>query len=98
MSTLRVVYTADQIHRRLEELVAEIASDYEGKELTLVGILKGSAFLLADISRLFNVARKSVEHQVLREVHCRLLCKVVYDCLGDVKLVIFEERTSLQYH
>ena len=54
MSTLRVVYTADQIHRRLEELVAEIASDYEGKELTLVGILKGSAFLLADTSRLFN--------------------------------------------
>ena len=54
MSTLRVVYTADQIHRRLEELVAEISSDYEGKELILVGILKGSAFFLVDISRLFN--------------------------------------------
>ena len=54
MSTLRVVYTADQIHRRLEELVTEISSDYEGKELTLVGILKGTAFFLADISRLFK--------------------------------------------
>jgi hypoxanthine phosphoribosyltransferase len=54
MNAVRVVYTADQIHRRLEELVAEISSDYEGKELTLVGILKGSAFLLADMSRLFN--------------------------------------------
>lgn len=54
MSTLRVVYTADQIHRRLEELVAEISSDYEGKELILVGILKGSAFFLVDISRLFK--------------------------------------------
>ena len=54
MSTVRVVYTADQIHRRLEEMVAEISSDYEGKELILVGILKGSAFFLADMSRLFN--------------------------------------------
>ena len=54
MNTLRVVYTADQIHRRLEELVAEVSTDYEGKELTLVGILKGSAFFLVDMSRLFK--------------------------------------------
>ena len=54
MSTLRVVYTADQIHRRLEEMVAEISSDYGEKELILVGILKGTAFFLADISRLFD--------------------------------------------
>jgi len=54
MSTPRVVYTADQIHRRLEELVAEVSSDYEGKELILVGILKGSAFFLVDMSRLFS--------------------------------------------
>ena len=54
MNALRVVYTADQIHRRLEELVAEISSDYEDKELILVGILKGSAFFLVDMSRLFK--------------------------------------------
>jgi len=54
MSTLRVVYTADQIRQRLGELVAEISADYEGKELTLVGILKGSAFFLADIARMFK--------------------------------------------
>jgi hypoxanthine phosphoribosyltransferase len=54
MNALRVVYTADQIHRRLEELVTEISSDYEDKELILVGILKGSAFFLVDMSRLFK--------------------------------------------
>ena len=54
MSTPRVVYTADQIHRRLEELVTEISSDYEGKDVILVGILKGSAFFLVDLSRLFE--------------------------------------------
>jgi hypoxanthine phosphoribosyltransferase len=54
MSTLQVVHTADQIRQRLAELVAEISADYEGKEITLVGILKGSAFFLADIARMFN--------------------------------------------
>jgi len=54
MSTLRVVYTADQIRQRLDELVAQISADYAGKELVLVGILKGSAFFLADIARLFK--------------------------------------------
>jgi hypoxanthine phosphoribosyltransferase len=54
MSTLRVVYTAEQIRQRLEEMVAEISTDYEGKELVLVGILKGSAFFLADIARMFK--------------------------------------------
>ncbi len=54
MSTLRVVHTAEQIQQRLAELVAEISADYEGKELTLVGILKGSAFFLADMARIFK--------------------------------------------
>lgn len=54
MSTIRVVYSADQIRQRLQEMVAEISADYEGKELVLVGILKGSAFFLADIARMFE--------------------------------------------
>jgi hypoxanthine phosphoribosyltransferase len=54
MSTRRVVYSADRIRERLAELVAEISNDYEGKELILVGILKGSAFFLADIARMFQ--------------------------------------------
>jgi hypoxanthine phosphoribosyltransferase len=54
MSDLRVVHTADQIRQRLMELVEEISADFEGKELVLVGILKGSAFFLADIARLFK--------------------------------------------
>ena len=54
MSTLRVVYTADEIRGRLKAMVAEISVDYQGKELVLVGILKGAAFFLADIARLFQ--------------------------------------------
>lgn len=54
MSTLHVVHDAEQISQRLAELVKEISADYEGKEITLVGILKGSAFFLADIARMFK--------------------------------------------
>jgi hypoxanthine phosphoribosyltransferase len=52
MGEPRVVYSADQIRSRLEEIAGQIATDYRGKKLVLVGILKGAAFLLADLARL----------------------------------------------
>lgn len=52
MGDPRVVYTAEQIDERLREIAAQIAKDYKRKELVLVGILKGAAYLLADLSRL----------------------------------------------
>jgi hypoxanthine phosphoribosyltransferase len=52
MGDPRVVYTAEQIRERLQEISAQIAKDYKGKKLVLVGILKGAAFLLADLARL----------------------------------------------
>ena len=53
MSNLRVVYNEEEIRTRLTDLVARIESDYQDKSLTLVGILKGAAFLLADMARMF---------------------------------------------
>jgi hypoxanthine phosphoribosyltransferase len=53
MSDLKVVYDADQIRERVSEIAARIADDYAEKELVLIGILKGAAFLLADLARLF---------------------------------------------
>lgn len=52
MSSLRVVYPADRIQQRVAEVAARIAEDYRDKELVLLGILKGVAFLLADLARL----------------------------------------------
>jgi hypoxanthine phosphoribosyltransferase len=47
-----VVHTADEIRQRLSEVAVRITADYRGKKLILVGILKGAAFLLADLARL----------------------------------------------
>ena len=53
MSDLRVVYDSDHIRKRIGEMAAVIAADYADQPLVLVGILKGSAFFLADLARSF---------------------------------------------
>ncbi len=51
MSSIRVLYTAEEIAARVADVGDRITADYEGRELVLVGILKGAAFLLADLAR-----------------------------------------------
>lgn len=40
-----------ELNKRLDELAAEINRDYEGKDLVLVGILKGAFVFMADLAR-----------------------------------------------
>jgi len=51
VSDLRVLFSADDIRGRVSEVAEAIASDYQEKELVLVGMLKGAAFFLADLAR-----------------------------------------------
>lgn len=54
----RVLISAEQIRRRVEELARQISLDYAGKgQLTLVGVLKGAFMFLADLSRELRVPR-----------------------------------------
>lgn len=48
---LEVLYSEEQIADRIKGLGAQITSDYAGKELILVGVLKGSCIFLADLMR-----------------------------------------------
>lgn len=45
------LYTAVEIKKRVEELGAQISADYNGEELLIVGVLKGSYMFMADVSR-----------------------------------------------
>ena len=47
----RVLVTEAQLHRRLAELGVQIAADYAGRQLLLVGVLKGAVMVMADLSR-----------------------------------------------
>ena len=53
---LEVMYSAGQIQARIKELGDEISRDYAGKELILVGILKGSCIFLADLMRSMDIS------------------------------------------
>ncbi|MBI2033176.1 MAG: hypoxanthine phosphoribosyltransferase [Candidatus Levybacteria bacterium] len=46
-----VLYKEEEINRRINELAQQITTDYRGKELLLIGILKGSIVLIADLLR-----------------------------------------------
>jgi hypoxanthine phosphoribosyltransferase len=39
------------LRRRIEELGEEISADYEGRDVLLVGVLKGAVFFMADLMR-----------------------------------------------
>jgi hypoxanthine phosphoribosyltransferase len=47
----RVLITGDEIRSTVAELGARITEDYRGKDLLLVGVLKGAFVLMADLSR-----------------------------------------------
>lgn len=50
-----VVVSAEQIQGKLEELAAAIDADYAGREVLLVGVLKGAVMVMADLARKLTV-------------------------------------------
>ena len=46
-----ILVQPDDLKRRVQELGAQISEDYAGKDLLLIGVLKGAVFFLADLMR-----------------------------------------------
>src|SRR5437588_10951879 len=46
-----ILVPADALSNRVRELAAESSRDYQGKDLLLVGVLKGAVFFLSDLMR-----------------------------------------------
>lgn len=47
----KVLFTPDQIAKKVREMGERIAADYEGKEILMVGILKGASVFMTDLAR-----------------------------------------------
>ncbi len=47
----KVLISADEIDAKLTEMGAAITRDYQGKDLLLIGILKGAFVVMADLAR-----------------------------------------------
>ncbi len=54
----RILFTEEQVRDRIREVAAEISERYEGRELKLVGVLKGSVFFLTALARELTVPVK----------------------------------------
>lgn len=54
-SNLEVMYSADEIAERIREIGARITAECAGKELVLVGVLKGSCVFMADLMRAIDL-------------------------------------------
>lgn len=55
MALTKVLYTKEQIDQRIAELAQEIALQYKGEKLIMIGILKGAFVFLADLIRALYV-------------------------------------------
>lgn len=51
----KVLVQEDELARRVRELAAQVSADYEGKNLILIGVLKGAVFFLADFMRALEI-------------------------------------------
>ena len=51
----KVLLTKEQLEQRIKELGAEITRDYQGKELVLASVLRGSYVFMADLTRAIDL-------------------------------------------
>lgn len=47
----RVIVSEKDLQARVKELAAQVDADYEGRDLLLVGVLKGAVMAMADLTR-----------------------------------------------
>jgi hypoxanthine phosphoribosyltransferase len=50
----KILHTEDEIMAKLQELAGQIERDYEGKDLLVVGVLRGAVMVMADLARSFH--------------------------------------------
>ena len=51
---VNILFTEAQIQVKLRELAKEIETDYAGKDILIVGILRGAVMVMADLARALN--------------------------------------------
>ena len=55
MGSIRVLISQEEIAAKLAELGEQISRDYRGKDLLVVGVLKGAFMVMADLARHIDI-------------------------------------------
>ena len=51
----KILYTEEELSRRVKELGAQIAADYAGRQPMLISVLRGSYIFMADLTRAIDL-------------------------------------------
>lgn len=54
----QILFPRDEIQKRVREMASQISKDYAGRELVIIGILKGAFIFMADLVREISVPCK----------------------------------------
>lgn len=52
---ISVLIPEERVEQRIRELAAQISSDYAGREIRMVGILKGASFFMCELAKRITV-------------------------------------------
>ena len=95
MSKLKVLIGRDEISAKTKELAARITRDYEGKELLLVGVLKGGFMFLSDLAREIRmdvgidfISCSSYGNSTVSSGVVRIMKDIDYDITGKHVLLV----------
>lgn len=102
-----ILYSEEQLRGRIKELGEQISRDYKGKELLLVGILKGSVMFMSDLLKEITIpcqmdfmAVSSYGMSSTSSGIVRILKDLDYEIKGKNVLVIediIDSGTTLKY-
>ncbi|MEW5738830.1 MAG: hypoxanthine phosphoribosyltransferase [Myxococcota bacterium] len=52
---VEVMISSDAVQAKVKDLAAQITKDYAGKDVTLIGVMKGSVFFLVDLAKAIDL-------------------------------------------
>lgn len=51
----KVLLSTEDLNKRIQELGQQISTDYDGKEILMIGVLRGAVIFMADLARAIKV-------------------------------------------
>src|SRR5437588_12361643 len=92
-----ILVPADALSNRVRELAAEISRDYAGKDLVLVGVLKGAVFFLSDLMRHLTIPVE-VDFMAVASYGSATKSSGVVRILNDREAAIDGRRVPMREH